>query len=122
MTTLLNLGNLESNAADELVDLVLARDSQPRVCITCSFQAEDIIVLNLLRKRVPQIPVLFLETGYHFAETYRFRDRLVHEWNLNLVNVMPKLSVAQQESQLGILYRNDPARCCHLRKVEPLFE
>jgi len=122
MTTLLNLGNLESNAADELVDLVLARDSQPRVCITCSFQAEDIIVLSLLRKRVPQIPVLFLETGYHFAETYQFRDRLAREWNLNLVNVVPRLSVAQQESQFGILYRDDPARCCQLRKVEPLFD
>jgi len=122
MTTPLHLENLESHTADRLVDVVLASGWQARACLTCSFQAEDIIVLNLLRKRVPQIPVLFLETGYHFAETYRFRDRLVHEWNLNLVNVMPKLSVAQQESQLGILYRNDPARCCHLRKVEPLFE
>lgn len=121
MTTLSNLENLEPRTADELVDLLLASDSQVRACLTCSFQAEDIIVLDLLRKRVPQIPVLFLETGYHFAETYQFRDQLVREWNLNLVNVTPKLSVAQQESQFGILYRDDPARCCQLRKVEPLF-
>jgi len=122
MTTLLNLENPESHAADELVDLVLARGSQPRACITCSFQAEDIIVLSLVRKRMPRIPVLFLETGYHFAETYQFRDDLAREWNLNLVNVIPRLSVAQQESQFGILHRRDPARCCQLRKVEPLFD
>ena len=122
MTTTLSLENLESHPADELVDLVLADGQQQRVCITCSFQAEDIIVLNLLRKRIPQIPVLFLETGYHFAETYQFRDQLAREWNLNLVNVAPKLSVAQQESQFGILYRDDPTRCCQLRKVEPLFD
>jgi len=120
MTILSNLENLETRTADELVSL-LASGSQARVCITCSFQAEDIIVLNLLRKHAPQIPVLFLETGYHFAETYEFRDQLAREWNLNLVNVAPKLSVSEQESQLGILYRDDPARCCQLRKVEPLF-
>jgi phosphoadenosine phosphosulfate reductase len=121
MTNLSNLENLETRTADELVNLVLTVGSQARACITCSFQAEDIIVLNLLRKHVPQIPVLFLETGYHFAETYQFRDQLAREWNLNLVNVTPKLSVSEQESQLGILYRDDPARCCQLRKVEPLF-
>lgn len=121
MTTTLRLENLESRTADELADLVLAGNSHSRACITCSFQAEDIIVLNLLRKRAPQIPVLFLETGYHFAETYQFRDQITREWNLNLLNVAPKLSVAQQESQFGILYRDDPSRCCQLRKVEPLF-
>jgi phosphoadenosine phosphosulfate reductase len=121
MTTLSNLENFETRTADELTNLALIAGPQTRACITCSFQAEDIIVLNLLRKHAPQIPVLFLETGYHFAETYEFRDQLAREWNLNLVNVAPKLSVSEQESQLGILYRDDPARCCQLRKVEPLF-
>jgi phosphoadenosine phosphosulfate reductase len=121
MTILSNLENLETRTADELVNLALTAGSQARACITCSFQAEDIIVLSLLCKHAPQIPVLFLETGYHFAETYQFRDRLAREWNLNLVNVTPKLSVSEQESQLGILYRDDPGRCCQLRKVEPLF-
>jgi phosphoadenosine phosphosulfate reductase len=92
------------------------------VCLTCSFQAEDIIVLNLLRKRIPKIPVLFLETGYHFAETYQFRDQITREWDLNLVNVVPKKAVAQQESEFGILYRDEPTKCCQLRKVEPLME
>lgn len=121
MTIFSNLDDLETRTTDEVVNLALAAGSQLRACITCSFQAEDIIVLDLLRKHAPQIPVLFLETGYHFAETYQFRDQVAREWSLNLVNLTPKLSVLQQESQLGILYRDDPARCCQLRKVEPLF-
>lgn len=90
-------------------------------CLTCSFQAEDMVVLHLARQYDPQIPVLFLETGYHFAATYAYRDRMAAEWRLNLVNLIPKLSVAEQESQFGILYQNEPGRCCAMRKVEPLM-
>jgi phosphoadenosine phosphosulfate reductase len=114
--------NLEASTAEEVLRLVLASKASSVVCLTCSFQAEDIIVLNLLRKRIPKIPVLFLETGYHFAETYQFRDQITREWDLNLVNVVPKKTVAQQESEVGILYRDEPTKCCQLRKVEPLME
>jgi len=67
------------------------------------------------------VPVLFLETGYHFAQTYEYRDRMARDWSLNLVNVLPEQTVAQQESAFGILYRSDPTRCCQLRKVQPLM-
>jgi len=113
---------LETRTAGEVIDSILAEQSGKRACFTCSFQAEDVIVLHLLRKRIPNIPVLFLETGYHFPETYDFRDRLAREWQLNLVNVLPKQTVPQQESALGILYRSDPTQCCQLRKVDPLLE
>ena len=92
-----------------------------RVCITCSFQAEDMAVLHLLRQRLPNVPVLFLDTGYHFAETYAYRDRMTAAWSLNLQNLRPATTVAQQESALGILHQTDPTRCCQLRKVEPLM-
>jgi len=121
MQTTNNWEALETRAADEVIDSLLAAEGN-RACFTCSFQAEDIVVLHLLRNNLPEIPVLFLETGYHFRETYEFRDRLAREWNLNLVNVLPKLNVREQESELGILYRTDPTQCCKLRKVEPLFE
>ncbi len=71
--------------------------------------------------RRPDIPVLFLDTGYHFPETYEYRDRIASEWNLNLINLLPKLTVPEQESQFGILYQSAPDRCCAMRKVEPLF-
>jgi len=122
MPELSDLESLEAHSAEELLDLILTKRRESPACLTCSFQAEDIIVLHLLRKRLPRIPVLFLETGYHFAETYQFRDQMARDWDLNLVNVLPKKSVAQQESQFGILYREDPTKCCQLRKVEPLTE
>jgi phosphoadenosine phosphosulfate reductase len=78
-------------------------------------------IVDLLIAQRPDIPVLFLETGYHFAETYAYRDRMARELHLNLINLMPKQTVAQQESQFGILYQNAPDRCCAMRKVEPLF-
>lgn len=111
---------LETLSAGEVIDRVLA-EHPGAACITCSFQAEDMVVLHLLRQRLPRIPVLFLDTGYHFAETCAYRDRMARDWDLNLVNVIPKQTVAGQESEFGILNRSDPGRCCQLRKVEPLF-
>jgi phosphoadenosine phosphosulfate reductase len=105
---------------DALAALLTA--SEPgHACLTSSFQAEDMVVLHLLRERIPQIPVLFLDTGYHFPQTYAYRDQVARDWDLNLVNVLPLQTVAQQESAFGILHQTDPSRCCQLRKVEPLM-
>ncbi len=79
---------IEGLDAESLIVSVLEESEPSTVCLTCSFQAEDMIVLDLLRKRLPQLPVLFLETGYHFSETYQFRDRMTAEWRLNLVNAL----------------------------------
>ncbi len=92
-----------------------------RACYTCSFQLEDVALLHLLRQAKPDIPVLFLETGYHFPATYAYRDRLTTEWNLKLFNLTGHQTVAEQEAQFGQLYASEPARCCEARKVEPLF-
>lgn len=122
MNVALEASEFEALSADALIGRLLAEHPGAPPCITCSFQAEDMVVLDLLRKRRPRIPVLFLDTGYHFSETYAYRDRMVQDWNLNLQNLAAKQSVADQEAQFGILNRTDPTRCCHLRKVEPLFE
>jgi phosphoadenosine phosphosulfate reductase len=111
----------ESLPPDQALEILLDTADREKVCLTCSFQAEDMIVLHLLRNRIPEIPVLFLDTGYHFAQTYEYRDRIAKEWQLHLVNVLPQQTVAQQESQLGILYESNPTQCCQLRKVEPLM-
>jgi len=120
MSTASHWEALETQTADEVINFILA-EHRSRACFTCSFQAEDVVVLDLLRKKRPGVPVLFLETGYHFRETREFRDRIAREWGLNLVNVVPKLTVQEQESAFGILYREDPTQCCKLRKVDPLF-
>jgi phosphoadenosine phosphosulfate reductase len=112
---------IASLPAELALATILAANPRARACFTSSFQAEDMAVAHLLRQRIPDIPVLFLETGYHFAETYEYRDRMAREWSLNLVNVLPQQTVAAQESAFGILYVSNPTRCCQLRKVEPLM-
>ena len=78
------------------------------VCLTCSFQAEDVLLTKLALEIDVRIPVLFLDTGYHFRETYEYRDRIAQDWNLNLVNLLPAKSVAEQEAEHGLLYESAP--------------
>jgi phosphoadenosine phosphosulfate reductase len=92
------------------------------VCLTCSFQAEDVLLTKLALEIDSNLPILFLDTGYHFKETYEYRDRLAREWSLNLINLLPEKTVAEQEAEYGHLYESAPDRCCGLRKVEPLFK
>lgn len=92
-----------------------------QICVTSSFQAEDVVVLHLVRSLLPDVAVIFLDTGYHFAETYTYRDRIAREWSLNLINLLPDTTVEQQESVFGKLYQSEPSRCCGMRKVQPLF-
>jgi len=103
-----------------LIENILASAEGP-ACASCSFQAGGVVVLDLIRRVEPRIPVLFIDTGYHFPETLAFRDRLAAEWNLNLINLRAEETVAEQEEREGLLYVSDPSRCCRLRKVEPLF-
>ena len=111
-----------SKSSEARAAVAQAIAGQNAVCLTCSFQAEDMVALHLVREHLPQVPVLFLETGYHFAEVYQYRDAMAARYNLNLVNVMPEHTVAEQESQFGILYQTQPDQCCKLRKVGPLFK
>jgi len=107
-------------AAEQLIRQELEQ-TQGDVCVTNSFQAEDMIVLHLVRHILRDVPVIFLDTGYHFAEVYEYRDRMAQAWSMNLINLLPELTVPEQEAQFGILNQTDPSRCCGLRKVKPLF-
>jgi len=107
-------------AAEQLIRQELEQ-TQGDVCVTNSFQAEDMIVLHIVRQTLPDVPVIFLDTGYHFAEVYEYRDRMAQAWSMNLINLLPELTVSEQEAQFGILNQTDPSRCCGLRKVKPLF-
>jgi len=108
------------DAASNVIADVFHGHSGP-ACVTCSFQTECMALVDLVIAQRPEIPVLFLETGYHFPETYAYRDQMTARMHLNLVNLASRQSVAEQESQFGILNQTAPDRCCAMRKVEPLF-
>jgi phosphoadenosine phosphosulfate reductase len=98
--------------ATGLIEERLAAARRP--CVTCSFQAEDVVLLHLLRSRRPDIPVLFLDTVHHFAQTLDYRDDLARRWSLNLVNLRAT------EPRPG-LWQTSTNECCAVHKVGPLF-
>lgn len=86
-----------------------------------SFGKDGLVLLDHLRVLRPTLPVLFLETGYHFPETLALRDELISRWDLQVVNIRPPQSVEEQDREYGAqLFARDPDLCCALRKVEPL--
>lgn len=115
-----------ANSLDEKIQearaLIAAELAKPGLaCVTSSFQHECMALVHMIVAQQPDIPVLFLETGYHFPETIQYRDEMSKQWKLNLFNLEAKQSVAEQEAQFGILNKTEPNKCCQLRKVEPLF-
>jgi phosphoadenosine phosphosulfate reductase len=91
----------------------------PRLCITSSMT--DAVIIHLAAQQVAGIDVLFLDTGYHFAETIGTRDAVQAVYPVNLINVTPPTTVAEQDEELGPrLYSRNPDLCCYLRKVVPL--
>ena len=111
----------EALAAEELVAEVIREANPGTVCLTSSFQTEDMVALHMLRRLLPDVPVIFLETGYHFVEVIAYRDRMTKEWGLNLVNALPTTTVKEFEGQFGVLNIVNPTACCQARKVEPLM-
>ena len=82
---------------------------------------QDAVLVAMAAKVRPGVDVLFLDTGYHFAETIGTRDAVEAVYGVNVVNVTPEKTVAEQDQLLGKdLFASDPAACCRMRKVEPL--
>lgn len=88
----------------------------PGIAMSSSFQTQSLPLLHIVSRVAPGLPVLFLDTGYHFPETLAFRDRLVRDWGLEVTNLRRRPS----ERPATDLYRTDPDLCCHIHKVEPM--
>lgn len=82
---------------------------------------QDAALIHLAAQTRPGVDVLFLDTGYHFAETIGTRDAVEAVYDVTVVNVTPEHTVAEQDRLLGQdLFARDPHECCRLRKVVPL--
>jgi phosphoadenosine phosphosulfate reductase len=82
---------------------------------------QDAVLVDLAVKVRPGVDVLFLDIGYHFAETIGIRDAVTAVYGVNVINVTPEHTVAEQDRLLGKdLFARDPGECCRLRKVVPL--
>lgn len=92
-----------------------------RLCVTSSMA--DAVLAHLASQARPGIDVLFLDTGYHFAETLGTKDAVAATLPVSVRTIQPRQTVAEQDAGYGPrLHDRDPDRCCALRKVEPLAE
>ena len=102
-------------STEALAQATDALGSAQRPCITSSFQAECMVLTHMLRGIQPDIPVLFLDTFHHFAETLKYRDDMAQAWGLNLINLRAA------EPQVGLWETESTNACCARHKVGPLF-
>jgi phosphoadenosine phosphosulfate reductase len=111
-------GRLADADAAEIV--AWAREAFGSDLVVASSMADTHLV-HLAQAAAPGVDVIFLDTGYHFAETIGTRDAVAEVYKVNLISILPKQTVAEQDAEYGPqLHARNPEQCCALRKVEPL--
>lgn len=112
--------DFEDRSAEELL-LWAADRFEGRIVLTCSWQRQSSVLVDMLWRLGAEIRIVELDTGLLFPETYETRDRLIERYDLQVERIAPLQSVAEQgESEGPALWAREPDRCCYLRKVEPL--
>ena len=130
MRTLLSTSELEALNARfetahprEVLRWALVDSGLERVAIASAFQAEGTVAIHMAVGIRPDVPILFLETGFQFAETLAFKERLTEQLGLNVVDLVGEYSNERQAAEFGErLYERDPEQCCEINKVRPMFE
>ena len=117
---------LVAQAADELegasaLDILKWADTALEGRLVVATSMQDAVVVDLASRVRADFDVIFLDTGYHFAETIGMRDAVKAAYPIRLLSITPGQSVAEQDAAYGPrLFERDPDRCCFLRKVTPL--
>lgn len=124
MTELKSLSEtLETKQPQAVLAVALERYAS-KIVLACSFGAEDVVLLDMIHRINPSVPLFYLDTEFLFPETYATRDRLVERYDLKsdqVIQIKPLLSPDRQAQRYGeALWSKDPDQCCQLRKVEPL--
>lgn len=96
----------------------------PQIVLACSFGAEDVVLVDMVHRMNPDVPLFYLDTDFLFPETYATRDRIIERYQLKPAQVIQVKSLLtpqkQAESYGDALWTSSPDQCCQLRKVEPL--
>lgn len=115
--------SFESKQPQDVLAAALERYA-PRIVLACSFGAEDVVLVDMVHRINPGVPLFYLDTDFLFPETYATRDRIVQHYELKpaqVIQVKPLLTPERQAELHGnALWTREPDRCCQLRKVEPL--
>jgi len=118
----LNLGFEEAQPSDILA-WALEKSGLQEIAIASAFQTEGTVVIHMATQIRPDVPILFLETGFQFAETLAFKERLTEQLGLNVRDLVGEYSVDRQEAEFGArLFESNPEVCCEINKVRPMLE
>jgi len=107
------------STSEKVLDWVMD-NLYPDVAMTTSFQASGIVLIDFIRKIEKNFPIYFIDTGYHFPETLEFRDRLIREWELNVITIKAEEDPYKLETEEGDFLKEVLDNCCQQNKVEPL--
>jgi len=94
-----------------------------QLVLSTSFGVQSAVMLHLVTTQIPDIPVIFVDTGYLFPATYKFAAELSERLRLNLKTYIPQQTAAQQEALYGKLWEKDLEgleRYNRINKVEPM--
>ncbi len=110
--------DLEGASPQEVLTWALER-YHPKLCIASSMG--DAVLIDMAARIRSGVPVIFLDTGYHFAETIGTRDAVATVYDVQVITLLATRTVAEQDEEYGArLHERDPDLCCAMRKVEPL--
>lgn len=110
--------DFEGKSAEDIVRWAVGEFPEG-LAMSTSFGAESAVLLHLVTRIKPDIPVLFTNTGFHFKETLEHRDLLVKRLQLNLRELKPEIPNAEFLAKNGKLYERDPDACCAVNKIAP---
>jgi phosphoadenosine phosphosulfate reductase len=108
------------SSTQEMLEAVIRDGLAGDLAVVSSFGAESAVLLHLVASVDARVPVLFLDTGKHFAETLTYRDQLAGLLGLNLVVLTPDPQDLAKRDETGLRWSYDPDGCCEIRKVKPL--
>lgn len=115
--------SFETKQPQDVLGAVLERYAQ-KIILACSFGAEDVVLVDMVHRINPAVPLFYLDTEFLFPETYATRDQMIERYGLipaQVIQVKSLLTPQQQAESYGdALWARDPDQCCRLRKVEPL--
>ncbi len=105
----------------ELLEPLIREVFPGKIALVSSFGIESAVLLHMVSRIDPSVPVIFLDTGKLFGETKRYRDELIAFLGLSDVrSIRPAPAAEADVDAQGHLWMSDPEMCCHMRKVEPL--
>lgn len=93
-----------------------------KLVYACSFGIEGIVLIDLIAQVKPDAEIVFLDTHYHFKETYETIDKVKARYpKLNIRMQQPEMTIEEQAAKFGPdLFATNPNKCCEIRKIIPL--